>query len=169
MSASWDFRKREYPNAVIAGDSLRNRNDGGWNSMRKNRLIITLAALGSAASLAGLAGPVMAAPATTSGAVQKAVNPDTAFSCPTNDDFISGPPTTFTVKTTGIHIRKTPAPNGTVLYSIAKGASFRSSWKYEGTSFTCISKPVDGMQYVLGWDVSNNSHTGWVGLSYLSR
>ncbi|HEY2266852.1 MAG TPA: hypothetical protein VGI96_29815 [Streptosporangiaceae bacterium] len=154
MSACWDFRKREYPGAVIAGDSLRKRNDGGWNSMRKNRLIITLAALGSAASMAGLAAPVMAAP-------------DTAFSCPTNDQF-SGPPTTFTVKTTGIHIRKTPAPNGTVLYSIAKGASFRSSWSADGMSFDCISKPVDGKQYILGWDVSNNNHVGWVGRSYLS-
>jgi hypothetical protein len=136
--------------------------------MRKNRLIITLATLGSAASMAGLAGPVMAAPATTSGAVQKAVNPDIAFSCPTND-YYSGPPTTFTVKTTGIHIRKTPAPNGTVLYSIAKGASFRSLWNYENATFDCLSKPVDGMVYVLGWDVSNRNHTGWVGRSYLSN
>src|SRR5436190_23100821 len=129
---------------------------GGRNSMRKNRLLITVAALGTAASVAGLAAPVMAAPA---------INPDVAFSCPTN--WLSGSPVTFTVKTTGIHIRNNPAPNATILYPIAKGASFRSSWSADGFSFACISPSMGGQRWVLGWDVSNNNHVGWVGRNYL--
>lgn len=125
--------------------------------MRKNRLLITVAALGSAASIAALSAPVMAAPAAT---------PDATFSCPIN--WLSGSPVTFTVKTTGIHIRNNPAPNATILYSIAKGASFRSSWSYDGFSFSCISPSMGGQRWVLGWDVSNNSHVGWVGRNYLN-
>lgn len=159
--------------------------------MRKNLLLITIAALGSAASIAvmtvpamtasAMAAPAMAAPATiaeatnaiirtaehgTPGALQDEASPDFNFSCPTN--WLHGSPITYTVKTTGIHIRQTPASNGTVLYSIAKGASFRSKWTVEITSWHCISPPIDGQQWVLGWDVSNNNHTGWVGKNYLN-
>jgi hypothetical protein len=119
------------------------------NPMRKNLLLITIAALGSASIAAWQAPPwqapattavaTMAAPATiaeatnaiirtaehgTPGALQDEGSPDFNFSCPTN--WLHGSPTTFTVKATGIHIRQTPASNGTVLYSIAKGASFKS-------------------------------------------
>jgi hypothetical protein len=150
--------------------------------MRKNRLLITVAALGSAATIAAMAAPAIATPATaaiatsavvraaahgTPGAVQDVTNPDFNFSCPI--DWLSGSPVTYTVKTTGIHIRNNPAPNATILYSIAKGASFRSSWNYDGINFGCISPSMGGQQWVLGWDVSNNKHVGWVGRNYLTK
>lgn len=160
--------------------------------MRKNPLLITIAALGSAASIAAVTAPAMAAPAVTApvmrapatiavatnailraaehgtpGALQDGASPDFNFSCPRA--WLTGSPITYTVNTTGIHIRMTPASNGTVLYSIAKGASFRSSWQVDTFSWHCISPTkIDGQQWVLGWDVSNNKHTGWVGKNYLS-
>jgi hypothetical protein len=140
---------------------------GGWNSMRKNRLIITVAALGSAASIAGMAAPAMAAPATTAIAARAVTNPDVISGCPNNNWLTS--PGTYTVKTTGIHIRNSPASNGTILFSIAKGASFKTSWAFDGIAFGCISPSMGGTQWVLGWDVSNNKHVGWVGLKYLSK
>jgi hypothetical protein len=134
--------------------------------MRKNRLLITVAALGSAASIAGMAAPAMAAPATTAIAVQSATNPDVITGCPNNKWLTT--PHTYSVKTTGIHIRNSPAPNGTILFSIAKGASFRTDWPFNGLDSGCISPPVGGIEWVLGWDVSNNKHVGWVGLKYLN-
>lgn len=138
--------------------------------MRKNRLLVTVAALGSAASIAGLAAPALAAPATTAiaaRAVQDVANPDVISGCPNTNWLVS--PHTYTVKATGIHIRNSPAPNGTILFSIAKGASFRTDWPDHGFDFGCISPPMGGQKWVLGWDVSNNKHVGWIGINYLSK
>ncbi len=144
--------------------------------MRKNLILLTIATLCSAASIAAMAAPanstivssavVRAAEHGTPGALQDVTSPDYNFSCPIS--WLTGSPITYTVKTTGIHIRMTPASNGTVLYSIAKGASFRSSWSYLGFNYHCISPSIDGQQWVLGWDVSNNKHVGWVGRNYLN-
>jgi hypothetical protein len=90
--------------------------------------------------------------------------PDNTFSCPLN--WLSGDAFTDEVNADNIHIRNNP--DGSWLYSIPKGHEFESSWSAMGFQFGCISPVMGGQKWVLGWDVSNNRHVGWVGLNYLS-
>jgi uncharacterized protein (DUF2141 family) len=140
--------------------------------MRKYRLFTAVLALGAAAGLAAAAAPAAsAAPVTARHAsARQGVVPAFNFSCP--NAWTTPSPFTKVVNATGIHIRNNP--QGSVLYSIAKGAHFESLWfDSNGFQVGCES-PIEGpgpspaQHWILGWDTGNNKHIGWVGLKYLN-
>jgi hypothetical protein len=138
--------------------------------MNRIRLLSTVAvlgmAIGTAAGTAPGAGAVASSAArTVSAAASPAVPiPDNTFSCPLS--WLHGGPFTDEVNADNIHIRNNP--DGSWLYSIPRGEGFESLWYADGFKFGCISPVIGGQKWVLGWDVSNNHHVGWVGLNYLS-
>jgi len=140
--------------------------------MKRSRLLSAVAVLGMAIGAAAATAPASAAGAVTGSAARSAsagaqpAVPIAAntFSCPFAD--LHGGPFTDEVNADNIHIRNNP--DGSWLYSIPRGHEFESSWSAMGFQFGCISPVIGGQKWVLGWDVSNNDHVGWVGLDYLS-
>jgi len=126
-------------------------------------MLLVLGAAAGTASAAG-AGTTPTARTAGAGAPPALPVPDDTFSCPLN--WLSGDAFTDEVNADNIHIRNNP--DGSWLYSIPKGHEFESSWSADGFQFGCISPVTGGQKWVLGWDVSNNNHVGWVGLNYLS-
>lgn len=136
--------------------------------------VVGLTAVTAPAALAAPAAAVRPAAHADALAPHKFLSPDINFSCPTS--FYHGGPFSKVVNATGIHIwSNIPGQSPKVLYGIAKGATFKSSWiTSTGTSVGCESPiesangSVPAQHWVLGWDVSDPSHTGWVGLKYLN-
>ena len=144
----------------------------GIRTMKRSRLLSAVAVLGVAIGAAAAVAPVPANAATAisaARAVRTSAPPsvsilDNTFSCPIA--WLSGDAFTDEVNADNIHIRNNP--DGSWLYSIPRGHEFESSWSDDGFEFGCISPVMGGQRWVLGWDVSNNRHVGWVGLDYLS-
>jgi hypothetical protein len=146
----------------------------GARKMKRSRRLSAVAVLGLAigAGAGAATAPTPASGAVTTsaartddgGAPPSVPLPDNTFSCPFAD--LSGDAFTDEVNADNIHIRN--SPDGSWLYSIPKGHEFESSWSADGFQFGCISPVTGGQKWVLGWDVSNNHHVGWVGLDYLS-
>ncbi len=153
--------------------------------MRKIRLLAAALAACPVAGLAAVSVPAAVAapvaakatgrPATPTHALvtQKFLSPDYNFSCPLS--YYHGGPFTKVVNAAGIHIWSNDASHHPkLLYSIAKGAHFYSLW-YDayGDAVGCESPNAESgngptQRWVLGWDTSNKSHQGWVGLRYLN-
>jgi hypothetical protein len=144
----------------------------GIRKMKRSRLLGAVAVLGMAIGAAAATAPAPAAGAVTrsaartvsAGAPPAVPIQGNTFSCPLQ--WLHGGPFTDEVNADNIHIRNNP--DGSWLYSIPKGHEFESSWSAMGFQFGCISPVMGGQKWVLGWDVSNNKHVGWVGLDYLS-
>lgn len=148
------------------------------------RVYIAIPALSAALALLGLVAPVAAQASAASTAPtaqlrQGANNLASILSGMTLDGttYVDGyqvycysPGEQFTVNADNIHIRS--APDGSILYSIAKGAHFDSNWHLTCGGFTTwyllvTVEQYGGQQWVHGWSHADPSHVGWVGGAYL--
>jgi hypothetical protein len=151
--------------------------------MRKTHLLAAVLGACPVIGLAAVTAPAMAAPAAAGAtarpaapgnvrALQKMLSPDYNFSCPVSYRI----PNTLNdvVNATGIHIWSNDAThNPKLLYSIAKGHHFESSWVVAPNDNVGCQSPLESgngpaQHWILGWDTSDTSHTGWVGLKYLN-
>ena len=152
--------------------------------MRKTRLlaailgacpVIGLAAVTAPAALAAhAAAGATARPAAPGNvrALQKALSPDYNFSCP--GSYQIGAPFIKVVNASGIHIWSNDAThNPKLLYSIAKGHHFESSWSSYGKTSDCESPLESGngptQHWILGSDTSTPATRDGLALSTSTR
>jgi hypothetical protein len=140
------------------------------------RTRIAIPALSAALALAAFAAPGAAQAASAAPAAQSrpgTIVPPTSSSTTTVNSVAVAcyRPSQYRVNASNIHIRATP--DGTILYSIAKGALVDSIWHATCSGVTSYYElytedQIAGQQWLHGWSNAIPSHVGWIGGAYLT-
>jgi hypothetical protein len=125
-----------------------------WSMTAVTAMAIPLAGLTPAVANAATAGSPTPAPSAS----------------PAIDEGCSTPGFKYTVKDTGIHIRKSPSDSGTSLASIPQGATFLTEMNPANTlGWLCITNhQFNGTYWVYGENPAHPSVNGWVGVNFMT-